>query len=211
MLFEVETGKLVQLGTKCVKDFIPGANSPERVAAWAEWLYALDEDLEFEGSDGFGGSEGGGRLAIRTQLFLENVAAVMRDSGWQPRWFKDGYGGFERNNGATADRATNNMLARKPEVKVTEADIAEASRALEWVREDLAERDELDEFEHNLVTYTKADYLGEKGDGFVAYAMMARRREIEEGPGRPSGPPRPSRSPTGSVSPSSGCAACVST
>jgi hypothetical protein len=35
------------------------------------------------------------------------------------------------------------------------------------------------EFFHNLVTYTRSDWVPKKGSGFVAYTPMARRREIE--------------------------------
>lgn len=184
VLYEVATGKLVQLGTNCVKDFIPGANSPERVAAWAEWLHGLDHDLEYEGLDDFfeGGGGYGGRLAIPTLDFLANVAAVTREHGWTSRWSKSDYGEFERNENATADQALSNLYERNPRfrIKVTEADWAKATEALEWVREDVAERDDLDEFQHNLVTYTRANYLPEKGDGFIAYTIEARRREIEK-------------------------------
>jgi hypothetical protein len=178
VLYEVETGELRQIGSTCLKDYT-GAHNPERIAAWAEWLEGLYRDL---GTEGEGFSEGGGRVAFRTLDFLSNVAAVMRENGWSPRWFKDGYGGFERNHGATADVAMGNLTERnkKHRIEVTDADRAEAETALEWVRELDESDEELDEFQHNLTTYCRADYLPEKGDGFVAYAIMARRRAVED-------------------------------
>jgi hypothetical protein len=182
VLFEVATGELRQIGTNCVKDYIPGANNPERVAAWAEWLHGLYADLGFEsGDDGFGDiGVGGGRIAIPTQSYLNNVAAVIREIGWTPRWNKDGYGDFARNYGATADRAKDNYLERnaKLRIEVISADVELATVALTWVRDDLAERDELNEFEHNLTTYAKSDYLPEKGDGFIASIIGAYQREL---------------------------------
>jgi hypothetical protein len=98
-----------------------------------------------------------------------------------PRWSRSEYGDSERNYNATADVAEANYFERKPKfkVQVTDEDYAEAEAALEWVREDLAEREDLDEFQHNLTTYCRSDYVPKKGSGFVAYAVMARRREIE--------------------------------
>jgi hypothetical protein len=175
VLYELATGALRQIGSTCLKDYT-GASSAERAASWAEWLEALYSDL---GGGEYGEpGDGGGRIAFRTDDFLANVAAVTRENGWRSRWSKDGYGGFERNHDATADQALANMNARKPDIKVTDEDCEEARIALEWVRDDLAERDELDEFQHNLATYCRADYLPAKGDGFVAYAIEARKREI---------------------------------
>jgi hypothetical protein len=179
VLHEVATGELKQIGSTCVKDFIPGAHNPERIAAWAEWLEGLYRDLG-TGLGEEGG--GGGRIAVRTLDYLANVAAVIRERGWSARWFKSDYGDFERNHGATADVAMGNVFERKAKYKipVTDEDHAEAKLALDWVRDDLGERDELSEFEHNLTTYCTSDYVPEKGDGFIAYAIMARRRAVEK-------------------------------
>ena len=65
VLYEVATGLLRQVGTDCVRDYT-GANSPEQVAAWAEYLAALDHDLGYEGmDDGFGGDRRGRRSPRR--------------------------------------------------------------------------------------------------------------------------------------------------
>jgi hypothetical protein len=183
ILFEVATGELRQIGSTCLGDYT-GAHNPERVAAWAEWLEALYADLGFEsGDDGFGDvGIGGGRIAIPTRDFLTNVAAMIREFGWTPRWTRDdSYGDFTRNYGATADRAKDNYLERNAKLRVatTDEDREIATTALDWVRDDLSERDELSEFEHNLTTYCRADYLGEKGDGFVASAIGAYQRELQ--------------------------------
>lgn len=185
VLYEVATGELRQIGSTCLKDYT-GAHNPERVAAWAEWLEALYSDLGFEsGDDGFGDiGIGGGRIAIGTLDYLGHVAAITREFGWVPRWSRDGYyGDFTRNEGATADRARDNYLERnkKFRIEVTAEDRELAKTALDWVRDDLGERDEsdLDEFEHNLVTYCRADYLPEKGDGFIAACIGSYQRELQ--------------------------------
>jgi hypothetical protein len=181
VLYEVATGELRQIGSTCLKDYT-GAHNPERIAAWAEWLEGLYGDLETDGDFGSEGGGGGGRIAVRTLEFLAHVAAVIKERGWQSRWVKTGYGDFERNHGATADVAMGNIFERnaKYRIPVVDEDAAEAEAALNWVRDDLGERDELDEFEHNLVTYCTSDYVPKKGDGFIAYAIMARRRATEK-------------------------------
>jgi hypothetical protein len=178
VLYEIETGELRQVGTTCVADYT-GAHNPERVAAWAEWMAALYSDLERDDEEGFGG--GGGRIAMRTVEFLAHVAGAIRENGWQSRWRRTDYGDSERNYNATADVAESNYFERNPKFRydVTAEDQDEAQAALDWVRDDLAERDDLDEFQHNLVTYTRSDWVPKKGSGFVAYTIMARRREIE--------------------------------
>ena len=179
VLYEVATGELRQIGSTCLRAYT-GADNPERVAAWAEWLEALYGDLG--GGDYEGGGEGSGRIAVRTVDYLANVVAVIKDRGWQARWRKSDYGDSERNYGATADVAMSNYFERDAKLRlaVTDEDRAEAEAALEWVRE-LDESDgELSEFEHNLTTYCRSNYVPQKGDGFVAYAPMARRRAVEK-------------------------------
>ena len=181
VLYEVATGQLRQIGTKCVKDYIPNANNPEKVAAWAEWLEGLYTDLGFESGGGFGDIEvGSGRPAIPTLGYLTNVAAMIRTVGWTPRWTKDHYGEFSRNYGATADKAKDNFLERDEKLRtpLSAEDLELATTALTWVRDDLAERDEINEFEHNLTTYAKSDFLPEKGDGFIASIIGAYQREL---------------------------------
>jgi len=178
VLYELSTGALRQIGSTCLRDYT-GANNPEKIAAWAEWMEGLYADLEI-GNAGGGGVDGGGRIAIPTDLYLANVAAMIRTKGWAPRWTRSYYGDFERNPGATADAAHYNMKAPKAtHVAVLDEDWTTANNALTWVRDDLGERDTLDEFQHNLVTYCRADYLPAKGDGFIAAAIGALQREIE--------------------------------
>jgi hypothetical protein len=179
VLYEVATGELRQIGSTCLRDYT-GANNPERIAAWAEWLEGLYSDLGGGDYDGEGG--GGGRIAVRTVDYLANVVAMIKDRGWQARWRKSDYGDSERNYNATADAAMSNYFERNKQnrLEVTEEDRAEAEAALEWVRELDESGDELDEFLHNLTTYCRSNYVPQKGDGFVAYAPMARRRAVEK-------------------------------
>ena len=185
VLLETAKGELRQVGTNCLADYT-GAHNPDRVATWAEWLWALDRDLGTEGSDDFFGSEGGGRVAIATDEYLANVAVMIRENGWLARWRRSDYGDMERNEDSTADMAHRNITNYGKRdrqgtalwVDPVAEDYELARATLEWVREDLAERDGLDEYQHNLVTYCRSNYLPEKGDGFIASAINARKREL---------------------------------
>lgn len=171
--------KTLQVGSTCLRDFT-GANNPHAAASWAEYLAALDADLTVEGEDLFGAV--GGRRAVNTLEYLTHVAACTREDGWRKRWNEYGDRGY-----GTADQAHQNLAdygktekGRPLYVEVTEDDKALAEKALTWVRDDLGEREDLSEFEHNLVTYTLRDYLPEKGDGIVAYAVEAYRRSEDK-------------------------------
>ena len=182
VLYEIETGELRQIGSTCLTDYTGAGNNPERIARWAEWLEGLYRDLRGGGEDDDGYGSGGGRIAVRTVDYLANVAAMIRERGWRSRWSRNAYGDSERNYDATADVAMGNINERvaKNRVPVTDEDYSEAQAALDWVRDDLGDQDELDEFQHNLVTYCTSDYVPQRGDGFVAYAVMARRRAVEK-------------------------------
>jgi hypothetical protein len=169
LMFDKETGTVVQVGSDCLKDFT-GAENPEKAARWAEMLAALDADMQAEGMLGH---DVAGRPAIPTIDYLANAAAVARAHGWQRRW-DDGF----RVTG-TADHAHDNMTNGGTYATVTKADRQLAADALAWARDDLADRDDLSEFDQNLVTYANGDYLGQKGDGLLAYLPQAYLRELK--------------------------------
>lgn len=163
LMFDKETGKVVQVGSDCLKDFT-GAENPEKAARWAEMLAALDADMQAEGQLGL---EIAGRPAIPTIDYLAHAAACARQGGWKRRW-DDGF----RVEG-TADHAHTNMGNGGTIATVTKADRQLAADALAWARDELADRDDLSEFDANLVIYANADYLGQKGDGLLAYLPQA--------------------------------------
>ena len=166
LVLEKDTGRVMQVGSDCLGDFT-GATSPEKMARWAELLAALDSDMETEGSASSVADTT--RAAISTLDYLAHAAACARAHGWRKRWV-DG----QRGHG-TADDAHANLAAEY--TPVTDADREVARKALEWAREDLADRPGLSEFEHNMTTYAAGDYLGAKGDGTLAYLPQAYLRE----------------------------------
>lgn len=171
VLYEIATAKTIQVGSTCLRDFT-GANNPERIARYAEFLAALTGDLEIGGYEEFGSSDGG-REAVSLLGYMTHVATMTREHGYEPR---------SRSDFPTADQAWSNMdnLRYKPKLasEPTEEDRELATAALTWVRDELAEQDEVNEFEHNLIAVTQSDYMPAKGDGYVAYIIQAYNRAM---------------------------------
>jgi hypothetical protein len=180
-----ETGDLKQVGSNCLADFVGGVD-PHRVAKYAEYLTVLDLDLE-EGEyddENFGGN---GMTSQFTQVFtrdyLTHVATMLRSYGWVPR-SAAGYG-----KTATADDAMSNLWAMARDargkrgdrlyVEPADEDAARADAALLWAREVLPEKAK-SEFDYNLVTMAAQDYVPKKGDGILAYVVVAHARALEQ-------------------------------
>lgn len=175
----VKTGEVKQVGSDCLKDFV-GGNDPHRAAKYAEYLMTLDDSLE-EGEDDSGWNNGGGMSSnftdVPTRAYLAHVAAMIRTNGWTAR----SAAGWDSR--ATADLAADNLWAMakkgKDFIEPTEEDSARADAALLWAREVLPERDKLSEFDHNLALIAKQDYMPKRGDGILAYVVVAHARALE--------------------------------
>ena len=146
-----DDGRTMQVGSTCIKDFLGGV-SPERIARWSESVWDLFDEVG--GAEGYDMVEGGGgydRHSIDLRRFLTLAAASARVEGWRSRWI-DG----ERHQG-TADEALHLMHSRAKQDRdwvsenVTDDDAAAVDAALEWLNTEVAERDDLSEFEHNMV------------------------------------------------------------
>ena len=167
LMLNKNTGQVMQVGADCMADFT-GAPDPEKALRWAELLAALDADMQQEATDTTAAAATG-RPAISTTEFLAHAAACVRERGWRKRWHEG-----QRVPG-TADDAHLNM--ENGGIEVTDTDRKLAADALAWAREELADREGLSEFEHNLTVYAAADYLGAKGDGTLAYVVEGYTRD----------------------------------
>jgi len=77
-----EDGRYVQVGRKCIQDFLGAANEdPHAAALWATMLYDL-KDLMAEASDTEGGFGGGGPRLYDLKHLLEVTGAVIKVEGW---------------------------------------------------------------------------------------------------------------------------------
>lgn len=75
-----EDGRTLLVGSTCIADFLGShGTDPEKVAAWATWIYAQIDGLQaFEDGDHSGGTRTGFSLVD----FLPRVAAHIRVDGW---------------------------------------------------------------------------------------------------------------------------------
>jgi predicted RNA binding protein YcfA (HicA-like mRNA interferase family) len=179
-----EKGEVKQVGSECVKDFLGGQN-PDAIAKSAEWLRDLVDEFGGEDrEDGFGG----GHAAVArpaTEDYLAHVALMIRTEGYKARW-RDGY----REHDNTADHALSNLwnMHRRNRardgsplwIEPEQQDFDKAQASLEWVRENIVPKTDKSEFEHNLSIYAGQAYLGERGEGFVAYIPQMHTREVEK-------------------------------
>ncbi len=156
-----ETGKLLLVGSDCLKDFT-GHKSPEALAKWYKHL----EDTLQDAVEDLGGGSPDNWVSLPS--YLTRVAAVIQEFGWTSR-------GAAENNGllaATADIALDPDLDIEPLDEHSE--LAEATIA--WVRNDLAEKDSLNDYEWNLTSIfgsEEDDHFLPRHAGYVASAINA--------------------------------------
>lgn len=172
-LVQSEAGEIKQVGSSCLRDFT-GHPSPDAIARLAESFADLAEDAEDAERDEPG--VGGGLVLYPVDAYLTFVAQEIRLNGWTPRSRAAGYGD------ATADRALQAIRAATRGAKIAlpePADDETARNALAWVRDTLAHKSDLSDFEHNLIVAVDGDHLVERRAGIAAAAINAYRRERE--------------------------------
>ena len=149
----------MQIGRNCLKDFF--GNDPMALGKYAS-LYALFGELVQAMEDyEFGGGLGGNYISLTT--YLSHVAAMIRTNGWV-----SGKKAYEQGIQSTAMLAVNNMAPRNPkriEPNNTDRDLAE--KAIAWGIS-LSEKDELTDYEHNVVVVSGSTVVGHKNRGIAA-------------------------------------------
>jgi hypothetical protein len=179
-----EGGDFKQVGRNCTQDFL-GGKDPHAVAMYAEYLLRMETACSEEGG-GFGSHE---TDSVTMSVFLAHVAAVIRIDGWLSR-------GKARLNemgpAATAD-LVGSIFAPPPrdselyakwkafvEAHQPEArDIELATKALTYAREDLSEKAERSDYEHNLFVAMSQPTVSFKLMGIAASLVPYYLREVE--------------------------------
>jgi hypothetical protein len=169
LLSEVETGEYKLVGRQCLKDFL-GHLSPEALANYARFILDL---MGAATEENWGGDYQA--WYINLDELLTTTAAVMRLYGWLGRTRAREQ---MRAGDATADLALYSMSAKKDEdrVPITDEDRDLANETITWLREVLAEKDHLNDYEWNLVASTADDELDWKNVGVAASAIYAYQR-----------------------------------
>ena len=172
---ELTTGKQIQVGHNCLRDFT-GIDSPERVAAKFNWIHELKEWDE---------EHCGGRRLFEEELveILAWSAVAIRAYGWMAR---SAVVEGEKCTSAMVSLMLNSLYwphnedekkiiaklkaMRKPE------DNEMAFQAIDWVRSNQGDSDYI----HNLVIACKEDLVtSAKLVGIIVSAMAAYQRDME--------------------------------
>lgn len=166
-------GEWKQVGRNCLADF--GAN--ERMIRHLEMMERVREalDIATEIPPDIHSPDGIFQIGIRT--YLAFVSTTIEEDGWLSKG-KAREIGWSR--APTAERALDYIIERRKPVRQRELDItpsdedyATADQALEWAREDLANRAQLSDYEWNLSMACTADAIREGDFGIVASLIPA--------------------------------------
>jgi hypothetical protein len=186
LVYNEETDEMKQVGSNCLADFT-GFNNPERFAKMMEHLSLFFATLEDEDLDW---SSGGMRLPVEYDLvdWMAHVNLEIRTNGWI-----SGKKAWEEGGQSTKARADWNFFERKAEYKVLpEAEDYEAAKAvIEWVRNEF-DKEDLNDYEHNLKIAFADDTLPVRQFGISASAYAAmnnwRKRKDQEQAEKPETP-----------------------
>lgn len=177
LVWNQEDDSIMQVGSNCLGDFL-GAADPQRYASYAEYL----RDFLVGLGDNPDAEEGyyGPRLEREFEMveYLSSVARMIRANGWVPTSSYDG--------NPTKAQAWENLVnyGKKDRgvplwIDIEEQDVKLAEETLDWLLTDLAERNDLNDYEWNLVTAAKAKGVTYRTTGIIASAVRAYDRERE--------------------------------
>lgn len=177
-LLRHESGKMVQVGSTCIGDFLGCGLNPEAAAIYQEELFELQSRNWSEESSG-----GSGPKAIETDKALAATAAHIRLYGWKSRaqakndfrviptasqvlgWL------FFRSRYASEEERK-----RWTEAIPIEADTEKAKKAREWALKSIPASD----YEHNLKTIASMEIVGIDHLGLATSLVSAYDRAIGE-------------------------------
>lgn len=176
LLRHVETDEWKQVGSTCLEEFT-GSISAADIAALAEYLHEARQAIE--AAEENAGYEWNGRWLDR-DAFLAYVALVIRERGRYVSRSKSG----ELGMAATADVAFNMMTKRLLHDRIgpMEADHNQAKQAMEWLKTGWSQlpEEELNDYQHNMVTILDKPYLASKMIGYAASLLPVWYRSTAE-------------------------------
>ena len=191
LLHKAETGEVAQIGRNCIRDFL--GQDPQRLAASAQYLFdAADAAADAE-SEGWGG--GSVRQTMPVSEFLVHCAAMVRLHGWVSRKVSQETDGRLM---ATSMLALTNLFPYSREEKAAairpepeDREIAQA--AMDWALS-LGEKDNLSDYEHNILVLAQNRTVECRSAGLVASIVgcyvrnteAEQRRRAERASHRPS-------------------------
>lgn len=166
---QTETLEWKQVGSSCLADFT-GHASPQALARYAQELMELEELAQAcTDPDAFGS---GKASHFSTLGWVSDSAMMIREHGWVSKGKAYNDGGV-----STFSRVDANLFApRYQRENPTTADIELAKKALEWVREELAAKDDLSDYEYNLTVACKSSFAERRLLGLITSLLPAYAR-----------------------------------
>lgn len=178
-------GDTKQVGRSCLKDFL-GHISPEQVAAYAQWIIHLEEDLnELEKSC----NERNYRITptyFRDEIFIWAAAAVRERGFVSKSAIENGFAGITTSSVIYGNLNPRHILCQKDghkefkrlyKVTRTEEDKITAKETVEWINN---QKDGNSDFIFNLKQLVKLGQVKEKHFGFIAAAVNSYVKERDK-------------------------------
>lgn len=168
-----EDGTWIQVGSTCIADFLDGAHDPARVASLCEGLGKLVSFCRTAAR------EPGENTEPMFDLvgYLGIVIAVVREHGWVSKSSARRGGGT-----ATVARVDERLFGDKRGeggLLYTDEDKARAEGIAAWM-ENLGEREDLNDYMHNLSVIGAAGYVDMKTSALASSAPAAFARETDD-------------------------------
>lgn len=177
---EVSTGLIRQIGRDCLAEYT-GHKGAEGVAAWLELMSTFEDEDEDEG-----GSPSGDGVSFDLRFHVRDTLAVGVDivtqRGYISRAKAEESAYLQNPLTPTAESVKNfiyNRVNSGSSLDLSTETQAEADTILRWVRDEVAVKDSLSEYEHNLVMVCEQTYIDKKHVGILVSAVAAHRRELE--------------------------------
>lgn len=174
-----EDGKHAQVGRSCIVDFL-GGKSPESILAWAELIFAL-EDQCGEAQDEFWGCNGL-RYTPSIDEYLATVAICIRKMGWVSAKMAQDEGREGTQTSYLAWRVCVDSskymqeLIRENDLHVEGRDVELAAKALEWGK---ALPTTGNDYEFNLGVACRAGIVQHNTRGVIASVISAYQRHLD--------------------------------
>jgi hypothetical protein len=177
LLQHIHTQAWKQVGSTCIKDFTGHENPEALINAYTCLLDAIDGLDDERGFDPFDQADCYEAGHLHAGAFLSYVLGEIRYCGWV-------------SSGATKEDPTlyptwmaglaamkDHRSIKKPPMP---ADFEQAEDCLVWIRNTLAHRDRLNDYEHNLVTALAGDWLIYDVLPLAASAVITWKRALEQ-------------------------------
>lgn len=183
-----EAGEYKQVGRQCLKDFLGGHQSPERIAKHAEWLMDLSASIDDE--EGNFSAVGRHEFSFDIETYLAWTAYFIENKGWLSRSKQREQieSALDYIGEPTADLALRALDPREKAddrelryVKPSDVNMETGKKALKWCREELSPTitDQSNEYEYNLAQACTREDVTYRNAGLVASVIISWKKAMD--------------------------------